>query len=130
MLRVLVCGGRRFHDYGFVWDTLDDIRFERGAFSVVIDGMCPTGVDRDARRYAAENGITLRSFRPDWHQYGRKAGPVRNQRMLDEGRPDLVVAFPGGRGTADMVRRAKRAGVEVIEVDYYGGSDAETTHDR
>ena len=45
---------------------------------------------------------------------GRKAGPIRNQQMLDEGRPSLVVAFPGGRGMADMVRRARNAGVEAI----------------
>jgi predicted Rossmann-fold nucleotide-binding protein len=42
---------------------------------------------------------------------------MRNQRMIDEGKPDLVVAFPGGSGTADMVRRAKRASIEVMEVD-------------
>jgi hypothetical protein len=53
----------------------------------------------------------------DWAKHGRAASPIRNQQMLDEGRPNLVVAFPGGRGTADMVRRARSAGVEVIEVD-------------
>jgi UDP-N-acetylmuramoylalanine-D-glutamate ligase len=36
--------------------------------------------------------------------------------MLAEGKPDLVVAAPGGRGTADMVRRARDAGIEVVEV--------------
>jgi hypothetical protein len=44
-----------------------------------------------------------------------KAGPIRKQQMLDEGKPDLVVAFPGGRGTAHMVRIARAAGIEVIE---------------
>jgi len=52
----------------------------------------------------------------NWAGLGRKAGPIRNQEMLDQGRPNMVVAFPGGRGTADMVRRARGAGVEVIEV--------------
>jgi hypothetical protein len=51
-----------------------------------------------------------------WKKHGRAAGPIRNQRMLDEGKPDLVVAFPGGRGTADMIRRAERAGVPVQQV--------------
>jgi hypothetical protein len=51
----------------------------------------------------------------DW-SIGRKAGPIRNQRMLDEHAPDLVVAFPGGRGTADMVRRARKSGVEVAKI--------------
>jgi hypothetical protein len=50
----------------------------------------------------------------EWKKYGPAAGPIRNQRMLDWG-PDLVVAFSGGKGTADMVRRARAAGVEVIE---------------
>ena len=44
---------------------------------------------------------------------GRSAGPIRNQAMLDEGRPDLVVAFPGHHGTADIVRRARAAGIKV-----------------
>ena len=50
----------------------------------------------------------------EWHRLGRKAGPIRNQRMLDEGKPDLVVAFPGGTGTAGMVALACKAGVRVI----------------
>ena len=57
-----------------------------------------------------------RDFLPDWEKHGRAAGPIRNKLMLDEGRPDLVVAFPGGRGTANMVKQASAASVEVIEV--------------
>jgi hypothetical protein len=34
--------------------------------------------------------------------------------MLEDFRPDLVVAFPGGRGTADMVRRADGAEVPIM----------------
>jgi hypothetical protein len=37
--------------------------------------------------------------------------------MLDEGKPDLVVAFPGGGGTKDMVRRAVKAGLSIHEVN-------------
>jgi hypothetical protein len=49
-----------------------------------------------------------------------KAGPLRNYQMLEEGKPDLVVAFPGGGGTKDMVRRAVKAGVSVHEVNRAG----------
>ena len=59
----------------------------------------------------------MRIFPADWIRHGRAAGPIRNEQMLREGCPDLVVAFhddPGlGRGTADMVRRALAAGVPV-----------------
>ena len=51
---------------------------------------------------------------PQWDELGKKAGPLRNQRMLDDGKPDMVVAFPGGGGTKDMVRRAAKAGVAIM----------------
>lgn len=62
------------------------------------------------------NGINRTVFKADWSKDGRKAGPVRNSVMLSVGKPDLVIAFPGGRGTADMVRKAKAKGVPVEEL--------------
>lgn len=50
----------------------------------------------------------------EWDRLGRKAGPIRNQRMLDEGKPALVIAFPGGTGTAGMVAIARKGRVPVI----------------
>jgi hypothetical protein len=55
------------------------------------------------------------AFVADWDANGKAAGPLRNQRMLEAFNPDMVLAFPGGRGTADMVRKAKRRGVKVVE---------------
>ena len=57
----------------------------------------------------------------DWETHGRAAGPIRNEKMLTW-KPDLVVAFPGGVGTADLVRRAEAAGVPVQRFlgDYSG----------
>jgi hypothetical protein len=73
-----------------------------------------TGVDAFAREWAARKPEVHRYVcRADWDRYGPAAGPIRNARMLEWG-PDLVVAFPGGTGTADMVSKAKAAGVRVI----------------
>jgi hypothetical protein len=59
-----------------------------------------------------------RSIYPaDWTRHGKAAGPKRNQLMLDKEKPDLVIAFPGGKGTADMVARAKAQGFKVMEVE-------------
>lgn len=56
-------------------------------------------------------------FPAQWYKYGRAAGPIRNQQMLDEGKPDLVLAFHSdlehSKGTKDMVTRARKAGIEV-----------------
>lgn len=62
------------------------------------------------------NCIPCLNYPANWSKYKKKAGPIRNQQMLDEGKPDLVVAFSGGTGTADMVHRAKVANVKVIEI--------------
>ena len=56
----------------------------------------------------------VEEYPADWKKYGKSAGPLRNQRMIDEGKPDLVVAFPGGVGTADMISRAKAYNISVL----------------
>ena len=76
----------------------------------------PLGADRFAGGWARLRGIEEIPFPADWAAHGRAAGPIRNKRMLDEGRPDLVVAFPGGRGTANMVQQAMDPGLPVQEV--------------
>lgn len=131
-LRVLVCGGRRFgrdsvQEYDFILDELDrlaqdwpktaDHMFKPRPDVVVITGGS-NGVDTIADEWAVLNYCETVVYPADWRTYGRAAGPRRNQQMLDEGRPDLVVAFPGGTGTADMVERAERAGVPVVRLSY------------
>lgn len=74
-------------------------------------------MDRLAHDWALAVKVKGATYCANWTRDGKAAGPIRNQRMIDEGKPDLVVAFPGGRGTADMVRRAKAAGVKVMEVE-------------
>lgn len=115
MTRVLVCGGRDFSDRErFDW-TMVQCGLFGDVVTVIIHGGAP-GADQMAGQWALDHGVPAEVYPADWQAHGKAAGPIRNQRMLDEGRPDLVVAFPGGKGTADMVRRAKAAGVEVIEV--------------
>lgn len=108
--RVLVCGGRTFNDANLVNVTLNLLNPR-----VLINGGAP-GADRLARMWAGYRCIPTFTFPADWERKGRSAGPLRNQAMIDIGKPDLVIAFAGGSGTADMVRRARKAGIEVREV--------------
>lgn len=109
-MKVLVCGGRKFSDAELLFFVLDEIRP-----SIVVHGAAK-GADALADLWARKRGVPCRRYFAQWLKYGNLAGVLRNQRMLDMEQPDLVVAFPGGRGTADMVRRAKSAGVPVREV--------------
>lgn len=113
-MRVLVCGGRYFRDRVRFFDVMDDLHARR-RFSAVVHG-CASGADHEAEVWGVTRELHVLRFPPEWDMHGKSAGPIRNRQMLEVGRPDLVVAFPGGRGTADMVRRARAAGIEVIEV--------------
>lgn len=71
------------------------------------------GADYWAHQWALARGKPTIRVHAEWQAKGRAAGPIRNQLMLDEHTPDALVAFPGGRGTADMVRRATAAGLKM-----------------
>jgi hypothetical protein len=114
--RVLVCGGRYFRNRKLMDQILTKfVLGEKGRRVEIVNGGAP-GADTLAEEWAAANSIDSEAFYADWEKHGRAAGPIRNREMLASG-IDLVVAFPGGTGTADMVRRAKAAGVTVIEVN-------------
>lgn len=112
--RVLVCGGRDYRNWEQLYHVLSYLAVEYG-FTEVIHGAA-RGADTMADQWASMTGLPARAFPANWALYRNAAGAKRNQQMLDEGKPDLVVAFPGGDGTADMVRRARAANIRVIEV--------------
>jgi len=83
---------------------------------VIIEGGA-RGADAAALDFAVVNFTQHRQFKANWTKYRKAAGAIRNQKMIDEGKPDLVIAFPGNNGTADMVAKAKAANIPVIECD-------------
>ena len=115
-VRLLVCGGRDYKDAPTVYYTLNmQRRLNFGTIACLIHGGAK-GADEMAGYWAERNEIPVKVYPAEWAKHGKKAGPVRNQLMIDDGKPEYVIAFPGGRGTADMVRRAKAAGIPVHEV--------------
>jgi hypothetical protein len=111
VIRLLVCGGRDFLDWQFLELRMRQTD-DRHRIAVVIHGAAK-GADRMAGTWADLNGRQQLAFPADWDELGRRAGGVRNGVMLREGKPDLVLAFPGGVGTNDMIRKAVAMGVPV-----------------
>jgi len=113
-MRVLICGGRSFDDYRRLEAELDALHAQY-RFSLVIHGGA-RGADSFAGHWAFSRHIDVMKVPAQWKRYGnRKAGPIRNAEMLTK-EPELVIAFSGGNGTADMVRKAVAANVPVIEL--------------
>lgn len=114
-MRVLVCGGRDYQDEFRLHSFLDEFRLENEV-DLIIEGGAK-GADSFARNWADMYYIPCLEHPANWPRDGKSAGPIRNSAMLRLYKPHVVIAFPGGKGTAHMVRIAKEAGVKVIEVN-------------
>lgn len=122
-MRVLVCGGRKYRNWQNVCTALDCFVATIAPVTVVVHG-CAPGADLLGRKWALLRSLKEDPYPALWHDmtarplvlryssfgkaYNVAAGGIRNQRMLDEGEPGAVVHFEGGKGTADMVMRARR----------------------
>lgn len=117
---IIVCGSRdtMYHKDPFyreqIFHSLDVCR-ELYHFDFVATGG-QTGIDTVAKEWADRHSIENKQFFADWQQYGRSAGPIRNKKMLDEIKPQIVIAFPGGLGTASMKALARAIKCPVVEL--------------
>lgn len=133
-MRILICGGRTYTDEKNFNALMDFMHWRRWAHfppTIIIHGGA-RGADTLADKWAKKHGHSVLPFLADWNdlthpkavirtrpdgsKYDLLAGYRRNQRMIDEGKPEVAVAFPGGGGTTDMVTRARKAGIEVTRV--------------
>jgi len=116
-MRLLICGDRNYHQIENIRDLLEVY----GPSDTVIHGAC-RGADHLAGVVAASKGIPVEVYPADWSQYGKAAGMIRNQQMIDEGKPDMVVGFHDdlhlSKGTKGMLRIAKKAGIPTYHVEY------------
>jgi hypothetical protein len=126
--RVLVCGGRTYGtimtDDGYYVPNKQEVDLLRNYLNelltkhpdmIIIHGAAK-GADSLAAAWARDNGVVEFKFPAEWSKYGKSAGFLRNTEMLESGKPDLVIGFPGSTGTAMMCKIAAAAGVEVIKV--------------
>jgi SLOG family YspA-like protein len=111
-MRILVCGDRHWTDYQLILATLLGIG---AAPHLIIDGEAK-GADSMGNLAAMRLNWKYERYPADWNRYGKAAGPIRNQQMLNA-KPDLVLAFHDdltkSKGTANMVKIAKAKGVPV-----------------
>jgi len=113
---VLITGGRKYRNRRELYAVLDRLHAER-RFTFLVHGDAD-GADTLAHKWALERGVQPVAMPALWDYDGEvKAGSKRNKRMLDFAKPSLIVAFSGGRGTANMMKIGFDAGVELIDVE-------------
>jgi hypothetical protein len=117
--RYLICGGRDFADQALLDKALASLILHPHD-AVIISGVA-RGADRMGAAWGLNHGAQLEAYPADWLRYQKAAGPIRNRQMLDEGKPDVVLAFPGGKGTKNMVDQARGRKLVVIMITGDGG---------
>lgn len=124
-MRAIIAGGRDYTDSVTFFREMDRIHAER-KIELVIEGGQRTrdqhrgvigGADYWAYMWASSRRVPHVREDSDWSAHGRAAGPKRNQLMIDKYKPDALICTAGGRGTADMIRRAYERGLEVIRIN-------------
>lgn len=123
-MRLLVCGGRKYgtnldgsvntKQIEKLYSELDEILVEYPEL-LIIEGEAK-GTDTLARLWAEMHGVPVLKFPARWDIYGNSAGPIRNKQMLDEGRPDMVLATDGGSGTINMIKQALKRKIPVSRI--------------
>lgn len=113
-MRVLVCGGRDYQNLNELFYHMDFVHAV-SPISLIIHGKAQ-GADTLAGRWATSRSIPIKEFPADWSNLDKAAGPIRNAQMIREGKPELVIAFKGGPGTADMIRKAIIANIRTVLV--------------
>ena len=113
-MKILVCGGRDYDNETKINKVLS--KYYSSNLTIIHGGA--KGADELAEMWALVRGMNQKIYPADWNKHGKAAGPIRNQQMLDDN-PDikLCIAFPGGRGTRDMINRARAKNITVIEVE-------------
>lgn len=119
-MKIAIVGSRDYHKYDIIKTTMDQIREnmkKQGLEIIEIVSGGASGVDTLARQYAEENKLQFKEFPADWAQYGKSAGPMRNQQIVNYS--DYVVAFPSGpsHGTRDTIKRAIKVGKLALIVE-------------
>lgn len=115
MGKVLVCGGRGYANYRYLYGFLDCFHATVGITQIIQGGA--SGADYHALQWAHMRNVQCTEYKADWKKHGKIAGPIRNKLMLDQSMPDVIIAFPGGRGTENMIQYARMKNVPVIKAE-------------
>jgi len=117
-MRLLICGDRDWNDQALIGKVIDSLKIRP---SVIIEGGA-RGADKQAKFCAINRNIPFMEFKAQWNKYGKSAGPIRNQQMIEEGKPTDVIAFhddiDNSKGTKHMVSLSRKAGIPTVVVSH------------
>ena len=118
-MRAIIAGGRDYNLTTNDYELLNELKDEL-PITTVVCGMA-RGADMDGHFWANLNNLPIDEYHAEWDEHGRSAGPIRNSEMACAA--DALIAFPGGKGTENMILNANIMGLRVIRAGYRRTSD-------
>lgn len=113
--KIAFTGGADFNNVALIWDCLDKVRAKHPDM-VLIHGGTPTGAEKIAAAWADNRKIPHIAFKPDWAKHGKAAPFKRNDAIL-QAMPIGLVAVPGNGIQANLVDKARAAGIRVLRAE-------------
>ena len=115
-MKLIIAGSRDLAvSFCFMEEVLDNFKISRSEVSEIICG-CATGIDQNGAELAYEYDIPVKKFPPNWEQYGKSAGPIRNALMAGYGDSLLLIWDGKSRGSANMKRQMEQLNKPIYEV--------------
>lgn len=116
-MKILFSGDRNFTDGAYIHSIISNYADEN---LTIINGGC-TGVDMLATNACNKLKVPVKIYMAEWRRCGKKAGPIRNTRMIVEELPDLIIAIhpdiQNSKGTKNMINQAIQSNIQVLLYD-------------
>ena len=112
-MKLIIAGSRKFnrqldarHTQRYIYQTInvEAQRFDQFPSHVISGGA--HGIDTQGELWAKDKGVKIIRVLPEWDRYGKAAGPLRNQKMIEQGDALLALWDGESRGTFDIIKRA------------------------
>lgn len=114
-MRLILCGGRHFDDAALIERQLDQVHAQYN-ITVLIHGGLPA-IGTPAEVWARRHTVHVVRYPANWQLLGKQADDIRNRFMLEDARPDFLLALPGGRHTHSLVQIAQQMNIGIIHAD-------------
>ena len=120
---VLICGGRTRINYDMFEHFVTEVLVENEIENPEIVSGCCEGIDLLGEEYAQKHNLDVAQFPAEWKRYGRSAGIIRNNQMLEyinSFENPIVIAFWNGtsKGTGYTINKANKLGIPVYIFNY------------
>jgi len=116
-VRILITGGRTYQNKEKVFRILNEYKEADhiGLITIIHGGAA--GADSLANEWGKENNMPIEVYKAEWDLYGKAAGPIRNKLMASKN-IDFAIAFPGGKGTRNMISICSKNNISIIDCSY------------